>query len=205
MEKWIQPDRIRYIGPRDGRGQMHINASEHNSKTDRYTWRVVHMARRTLADEVRRFGGKELIISSNLELRLDGNPRSGQRQPSDVGVAIFFQRAKVDMALACDVYTTVEDNLWALCRTLDALRQIERDGSPALIHRAFKGFAALPDPDTKKWFEVFNLAETASNQEIKQAYFDLAKKYHPDNQGTGNVDLFRQVQTAYELAMGRGA
>jgi len=41
--------------------------------------RSVHMARRTLADEVRRFGGKELIISSNLELRLDGNPRSGQR------------------------------------------------------------------------------------------------------------------------------
>lgn len=164
--------------------------------------RSVHMARRTLVDEVRRFGGKDLIISSNLELRLDGNPRSGQRQPSDVGVAIFFKRAKTDMALACDVYKTVEDNLWALCRTLDALRQIERDGSPALINRAFKGFAALPDPDAKKWFEVFNLAETASNEEIKRAYFDLAKKYHPDNQETGDESLFRQVQNAYELAMG---
>lgn len=165
--------------------------------------RSVHMARRVLQDEVRRFGGKDLIISSNLELRLDGNPRSGQRQPSDVGVAIFFLRDKVDMALACDVYLTVEDNLWALCRTLDALRQIKRDGSPALINRAFKGFAALPDPDARQWWEVLNVARDADNDEIKRAYFGLAKKYHPDNQETGDIDLFRQAQNAFEQA-GRG-
>ena len=121
-------------------------------------------------------------------------------------MAIFFQRAKVDMALACDVYTTVEDNLWALCRTLDALRQIERDGSPALINRAFKGFAALPDPDAKKWYEILNLAETASNEDVRRVYLTLAKKYHPDNQETGDEVLFRQVQQAYDLAVGkRGA
>jgi len=161
------------------------------------------MARRVLADEVRRFGGKDLIISSNLELRLDGNPRSGQRQPRDVGVAIFFQRAKVDMALACDVYTSVEDNLWALCRTLDALRQIERDGSPALINRAFKGFAALPDPDAKQWWEVLNVARTASDEEIKRAYYDLAKVHHPDR--GGDAVMFDQLQKAYDAARGRGA
>jgi hypothetical protein len=146
-----------------------------------------------------------LIISSNLELRLDGNPRSNQKQPDDRGVAIFFKRSKQDMALACDIYTTVEDNLWALCRTLDALRQIERDGSPSLINRAFKGFAALPDPNTKKWFEVLNLPETASNDDVKRSYFNLARQYHPDNKETGNVELFRQVQQAYELAMGKSS
>lgn len=174
-------------------------------KRARFGDRSVHMARRVLVDEVRRFGGKDLIISSNLELRLDGNPRSGQRQPSDVGVAIFFKRDDIDMSLACDIYLTVEDNLWALCRTLDALRQIERDGSPALINRAFKGFAALPDPDAKAWWEVLNVAKTATNEEIKRVYFNLARQYHPDNKETGNVDLFRQVQQAYELAMARGA
>ena len=117
----------------------------------------------------------------------------------------FFKRKKEDVALACDIYTTVEDNLWALCRTLDALRQIERDGSPSLINRAFKGFAALPDPNERKWWEALNLSETASNEEIKQAYFNLARQYHPDNKETGNVDLFRQIQQVYELAMGRGA
>lgn len=164
--------------------------------------RSVFTGRKTLVEEVRRFGGLELIISSNLELRLDGNPRSNQRQPTDCGVAIYFKRNRQDMALACDVYSTVEDNLWALCRTLDALRQIERDGSPALINRAFKGFAALPDPDAREWWEELNVLSTASNDEIRKAYIALAKQYHPD--AGGDAAMFHRVQRAYELAMGRG-
>ena len=159
------------------------------------------IGRRFLTDEVRRFGGTELIISSNLQLKLDGTPRSGQRQPDDRGVAIFFKRNGVDMALACDVYTTVEDNLWALYRTLEALRQIERDGSPALISRAFKGFAQLPDPDAREWWEVLNVARTAGNEDIKRAYLQLAKQYHPDH--GGDPVMFDQVQKAYNLAMGK--
>jgi hypothetical protein len=132
---------------------------------------------------------------------LDGNPRSNQKQPADRGVAIFFKRKDEPVALACDIYTTVEDNLWALCRTLDALRQIERDGSPSLINRAFKGFAALPDPDARKWWEVLNLHETASDGEIKTAYIRLAKQHHPD--AGGDAVTFDQVQKAYDLATGR--
>lgn len=162
------------------------------------------IGRRFLVDEVRRFGGSDLIISSNLELKLDGTPRSNQRQPYDCGVAIFFQRNGVDMALASDVYTTVEDNLWALCRTLEALRQIERDGSPALINRAFKGFAALPDPGAREWWEVLNVPRTANNAEIRTAYLELAKKYHPDTgENGGNAVMFDQVQKAFDLAMGK--
>lgn len=163
--------------------------------------RSVFQGRRELAWEVRRFGGKDLIISSNLELKLDGTPRSNQRQPADRGVAIFFQRNKIDMALACDVYSTVEDNLWALCRTLDALRQIERDGSPALINRAFKGFAALPDPDAREWWEVLNVPRTASDEEIRRAYIGLAKQHHPD--AGGDPLMFDQLQKAYDLANGK--
>jgi hypothetical protein len=163
----------------------------------------VAQGRREIQNEVRLFGGKDLIVSSNLELNKDGNPRSNQRQPEDRGVAIFFKRNGIDSALACDVYTTVEDNLWALCRTVEALRQIERDGSPTLINRAFKGFKALADPDRREWWDVLGVARTAGDDEIKRAYFSLARQYHPDNKETGNVDLFRQVQTAYELAIGK--
>jgi len=163
--------------------------------------RSVFIARKELEFEVRRFGGRELIISSNLELKLDGTPRSGQKQPSDKGVAVYFSRNGEPMALACDVYSTVEDNLWALVRTLDALRQIERDGSPALINRAFKGFAALPDPDARKWFEVLGVDASAENSEIKSAYFRLAKQYHPD--AGGDPVIFDQVQKAYDLAIGK--
>ncbi len=180
-------------------------AQAHHVKHARFGDHSVAEGRRVVADQVRLFGGNNLIISSNLELRLDGNPRSNQKQPTDRGVAIFFKRRDQDVALACDIYTTVEDNLWALCRTLDALRQIERDGSPSLINRAFKGFAALPDPDARKWFEVLNVPETASNEEVKRAYFEFARKYHPDNQETGDAAVFRQVTQAYELAMGKRA
>jgi DnaJ-class molecular chaperone len=99
------------------------------------------------------------------------------------------------------VYTTIEDNLWALARTLDALRQIERDGSPSLINRAFKGFAQLPDPDRREWWEVLNVARTASNDEIRSAYLRLAKQYHPD--AGGDARMFDHVQKAYDLATGK--
>ncbi|HAR45339.1 MAG TPA: molecular chaperone DnaJ [Nitrospiraceae bacterium] len=172
----------------------------YKQKRAQFKDRSVAVGRRYLVDEARRFGGTELIISSNLELKLDGTPRSNQRQPADRGVAIYFKRRGVDMALACDVYTTVEDNLWALYRTLEALRQIERDGSPALINRAFRGFAALPDPDALQWFEILNVPANSRDEEIKGAYFSLARKYHPDNKETGDAELFRRVQNAYELA-----
>lgn len=175
-------------------------AQLHQVKRARFGDHSVAEGRRSVADQVRLFGGRDLIISSNLELRLDGNPRSNQRQPADRGVAIYFKRNKQDMALACDIYTTVEDNLWALYRTLEALRQIERDGSPTLINKAFKGFTALPDPDARQWWEVLGVDMRASDVEIKKAYFDLARRYHPDNKTTGDPELFRQVQQAYELA-----
>lgn len=177
---------------------------QYRQKRAQFKDRSVAVGRRFLTEEVRRFGGTDLIISSNLALKLDGTPRSNQRQPDDRGVAIFFKRGGVDMALACDVYTTVEDNLWALCRTLEALRQIERDGSPALINRAFKGFAQLPDPDKREWWEVLNVLRTANNDEIRSAYIRLARQYHPDTgENGGDSVMFDQVQKAYDLALGR--
>lgn len=176
----------------------------HKVKRAQFKDRSVFTARRELESEVRKFGGRDLIISSNLELKLDGTPRSGQKQPADKGVAVFFERRNEPMALACDVYSSVEDNLWALVRTLEALRQIERDGSPALINRAFKGFVALPDPDARQWWEVLGVEKTADNGEIKKAYFRLANIHHPDK--GGDALMFDQVQKAYDLATGkRGA
>lgn len=172
-------------------------------KNARFKDRSSYKARQYLEAEIRRFGGSDLIISSNLELRMDGLPRSGQRQPADVGVAIFFKRDDVDMALACDVYWTVEDNLWALCRTIDALRQIERDGSPSLINRAFRGFKALPDPETRDWWEVLGVARTASDEEIRAAYIREAKRHHPDM--GGDAKIFDQVAKAFRLATGKGS
>ena len=62
----------------------------HKVKRAQFKDRSVFTARRELENEIRKFGGRDLIISSNLELKLDGTPRSGQKQPADKGVAVFF-------------------------------------------------------------------------------------------------------------------
>ena len=50
-------------------------------------------------------------------------------------------------------------------------------------------------------FKVLGLTSDATEDEIKKAYRTLAKKYHPDNQQTGNEAKFKEVQEAYEYAL----
>lgn len=68
------------------------------------------------------------------------------------------------------------------------------------LDQAFAGFVALPDPNQRKWWEVLGLHPTASVDEIEKKRIELAKIYHPDNQSTGDEELFKQIQLAYEIA-----
>lgn len=47
------------------------------------------------------------------------------------------------------------------------------------------------------YFEFLGVSEDASNEEIKKAYRDLAKKYHTDNSDK-DVGMFHKATTAYE-------
>lgn len=54
---------------------------------------------------------------------------------------------------------------------------------------------------TKKqdFYELFGLARNASVEEIRQAYFEAARRLHPDkNLAPGETELFLGVQEAYE-------
>jgi len=174
---------------------------KHERNRARFKDRTLHKCRKAIEDEVARFKGKDLIISSNFELRKsDGMPRSGQRQPEDPGVAIFFKLDGEEMSIPCDTYMTVEDNLWALVRTLDALRQIERDGNPTLGRRAFRGFAALPDPTAKAWHDVLRVdPATCTEESVKQAHRQRSREFHPDvNHSEDAPKYFHEVQEAYK-------
>lgn len=157
---------------------------------------------RELQAELRRMGAKDMIISSNLKVKADGFPYSAQKNPDDPGVAVYFKWNKRDVVFACDKWLTVEDNLWAIVKHIEALRGQERWGVGSL-DQAFAGYMALPDPDAKTWFEVLNLDKNASNDEIKARWRELSKRYHPDNLETGDAKMFDQVQKAYNPALNK--
>jgi curved DNA-binding protein CbpA len=56
----------------------------------------------------------------------------------------------------------------------------------------------------KDYYQILGIAKTSSEEEIKQAYRNLAKRYHPDvNVGVEthepNVDKFRDIAEAYAV------
>lgn len=125
----------------------------------------------------------DVIISSNLHLRLDGLPRSNQSEPADPGVAVYWTtRRDETRCMAIDQYQKVADNIAAIAATLEAMRAIERHGGAEILDRAFTGFAALPNPE--QWWHVLGF-ETAdvSEEEITTTWRTLAQRNHPDRGG----------------------
>ena len=148
---------------------------------------TVAQARDRVMDSLRKFGVRDysIIISTNLQVRNDGLPRSGQRQPDDPGVAVYWKKAKdqIYKVMAIDQYQKVEDNLAAVAATLEAMRAIERHGGAAILERAFTGFQQLPSPND--WRHVLGFEDTPDSFEIvAERYRKLAKQRHPDSGGT---------------------
>lgn len=146
-------------------------------------------------------GGREVVISSNLQLRRDNLPYAGQAQPEDRGVAVYFKLNGEDQCIPCDKWDNVEQNLRAVALTVEALRGLERWGAKEMVNAAFRGFKALPasaivTPYTAKpWHEILEVSPTASTETIRAAYKAHLFKAHPD-QG-GSTERFQAVQNAY--------
>lgn len=148
--------------------------------------------------EVERLGGQELVISSNLPVKRNGTPYAAPQQPRDRGVAVYFTYKKKAMCFACDRWTTIEDNMRAIAKTIDALRGIERWGSGQMVEQAFTGFTALPAPE-QAW-QVLGVSSTAGADTIHEAYKRLASKYHPDKTG-GDSNQMARINAARDQMM----
>lgn len=174
--------------------------SPYTRERSRFGRHSIIQSARALDNEIRLLGGDNYIISTNIKIRADGLPYSNQRTPDDPGVAVYFDWKDKSIVFACDKYTTVEDNLWAIIKHIEALRGQERWGVGSL-DQAFAGYAALPAPG-ENWWEILGVSQHASKEEIERAHILLVKQYHPDQPG-GNNDMFIRVQQAYELATGK--
>lgn len=145
----------------------------------------------------------QLVISSNLQVRLDGWPRSGQREPDDPGVAVYFHLDGTPHVLPCDRWDRVADNIAAIAAHLDAMRGMERWGVGDL-RAHFAGFKALPhssDNQVLRWWQVLGCQADAPRDVITAAYRRLRSLHHPDN--GGDQDKFNRVQWAFEQSGAR--
>lgn len=144
---------------------------------------------------------QDVIISTNVRTRLDGLPRSGEREPEDSGAAVYWRETPNSpmRCMAIDRYTTVADNLAAIGATLEAMRAIERHGGAEILERAFTGFAALPASTEPHWSEVLDLPEDASVDQIQTTFRSLARTAHPD--AGGSPEQMQRLNMARDRAL----
>lgn len=165
-------------------------------------------AQRELLAEIRRLGGTDWIISTNIPIRKDGLPYADadRRVSRDNGVAVYFTLKGQPKCFACDRWDTIKDNMQGIMKTIEALRGIDRWGSGKMVEAAFRGFDALPPPRAETpatpWREVFgydadNTTITLDN--LQENYRRLAKEFHPDQPG-GDTAKMAAVNAAYEQA-----
>ncbi len=139
-----------------------------------------------LQKEVDLLGARNYVLSSNVQVRLDGLPRSGQPEPADRGVALYFALAGKPHCLPCDRYDRVADNIAAIAKHIEATRAIERYGVASLAEM-FTGFAALPEPGKRTWRDVLGIGPgvvPVTAAIIEDQFRRLAKKCHPDAGGS---------------------
>ena len=64
------------------------------------------------------------------------------------------------------------------------------------------GYGCINGVDIFKYFQpwkVLNLnPSTSTTKDIKKAYYDLSKIYHPDNPNTGDARIFDRINTMYK-------
>lgn len=159
-------------------------------------------AMRRVETELTRLNATYPLVSTNLELKVDGSPKSTQ-WVADPGVCVYFHLKGKPYALACDTYSTVIQNIAGIAKHLEASRAIERYGV-ATAAETLQAFTALPPPADAKpkrpWWEVLGVVRDGADKDGVTAMFKAkAKKAHPD--GGGTADQFAELNEAFREAL----
>lgn len=153
--------------------------------------------------EFQRMGVRDfdLVVSTNVPLRLDGWPRS-DRETVDPGVAIYWRDSAKDghpqRCMAIDIYDRVADNLAAVAATLDAMRAVKRHGGAEILDRTFTGFTAIEHKTGDHWSDVLDCDRNASTSQVRAAFMRARSAAHPDNGGVpGQFQRVKDAWAAY--------
>lgn len=118
---------------------------------------------------------ENLLVSSNFQLMA--------RNPTDPGVAIYFTWDGISTCIAVDRYARIEENLQAIFHCIEAERVKLRHGGLNLVRAAFRGYAALPPPRGREWWDVLECRQDSKLDVIEANYKRLSMDHHPDKGG----------------------
>jgi len=122
---------------------------------------TVAEALKRLQQQLDLLGAKYAVLSSNIEIRLDGLPYSNRRDPNDPGVCAYFQLKGKSTALPSDRFERAADNIAAIAAHIDATRRIERYGVAT----------------TEQMFAV-------TAEMVRARHLERARQIHPDVAGS---------------------
>jgi curved DNA-binding protein CbpA len=57
----------------------------------------------------------------------------------------------------------------------------------------------MPETEIPDYYELLEISPLASQETIHRVYRYMAARYHPDIQGTGNLEKFTQLTSAYKV------
>lgn len=165
-------------------------------------------ARRDLLEELGRLRARNVILSTNVPLRQDGQPyaNAATARMDDPGVAVYFKLKDRQLSMARDGFVNIAANMRSLYLAIDGMRQLERHGGSYMMERAFSGFTALPPPGPIKrpWHQVLGIdpdyVKHASKADIESAFRLLSRQRHPDREG-GSHDAMSELNAARAEAL----
>jgi hypothetical protein len=160
----------------------------------------ISVAIERLQQQLDMLGAQLPVLSSNLELRLNGLPRSGQTEPDDVGVACYFNLRDRRMVIACDRWVRTADNIAAIAAHIRATRSVERYGCGS-VEQAFTGYLKLPAPGDINWRTILGVPEgfAPDLDWIENRRRTLAKWHHPDVE-SGSTEQMTEINRAADEA-----
>lgn len=151
-----------------------------------------------LMRECDRLGAQGPVLSTNVELRMDGQPKGGRAEPGDPGVALYFRHKNRPIVLACDKWSRVPDNVSAIARHIEAIRAQDRWGVGRL-EQALAGYQRLLS-GRRAWWEVLGFSRPPVQWSlIEEARERLVKQYHPDRP-EGNLEKMTEINEAFQTA-----
>ena len=165
----------------------------------------LEQSQRELLRELRLLNARDVVVSTNVAVRRDGLFYASGPEPTDPGVAVYFDRfvpagcglvQRRSFVIACDSYTRLRWNVRAVGVTIEALRAIARHGATEMLEQAFTGFAALPPAGPRHWSDVLGVPRSASPEVVRAEFRHLVKQHHPD--AGGDAERFREVSAAFE-------